>query len=132
MTARLTELLRSGVRLDFSDPDRPIFRVSPGQRDRVGPLLTPDQKAETQRVLRHAAQYRQIVLRIFTMTQGETADVPEARAALQQEHRLTDELGVPLADLLRAQAAEDYTARTRLCPLCGGVPHDRQCRGDGW
>lgn len=125
-TTALADLLRAGVRLDFSgDADRPIFSILPEHRPRVDALLTPDAKAETQHVLRQVAAYRQSVLRVYRlMAEGGLADLTEARRALQEEWRLVDDLGPRLTDLIRATAAHDYATRTGLCPLCGEARHD--------
>lgn len=126
MTIALANLLRAGVRLDFSaDPDRPIFSILPQHRAQVAAVLTPDAKPETQHILRLVATYRQIVLRVYRlMAEGGLADLAEARLALQEEMRLHDDLGPRLTALIRGAAAEEYATLTGLCPLCGEPEHD--------
>lgn len=126
MTTALADLLRAGVRLDFSvDPDRPIFSILPEHRPRVAALLTPDAKPETQAVLRLVATYRRTVLDLFALNaEGGLADLTTARQLVQDEMRLHDDLGPRLAALIRGAAGEEYAARTGLCPLCGEARHD--------
>ena len=126
VTAELAALLRAGVRLDFTaDPRGPIFRVRPPERPRLDALLAPTVKPVTQAALRHAAEYRRVLLDMFAMNaQGPDADLDAARQAVQEEMRLVDELGVPLADAVRAQVAPEYARATGLCPRCGSPEHD--------
>lgn len=127
MLARLAGLLRDGVRLDFRDPARPDFIVPRGApvRDQVTALLTPAAKPETRHALALIAAYRAVCLTLFGLNaQGPQASPQDATEALQQEWRLVDTLGVALADMIRTQAAEDYSATARLCPYCGGTEHD--------
>jgi hypothetical protein len=126
-TAQLAGLLRDGVRLDWRDPARPDFIVPRGSsvRDQVTALLTPTAKPQTRHALAIVAEYRAVCLTLFTLNaQGAYANIAEACEAVQHEYRLVDTLGPDLADLIRAQAAEDYTAQAHLCPRCGGPEHD--------
>lgn len=132
LTAELTDLLRSGVRLDFSDARGPIFRVDKTLRSRVDALLAPACRSETQAVLQRMTAYRDALLVMFsfiTLEATRTVVPLEAleqwRAAYQQEIRLTDDLGTDLSDALRAQVALDYRHTTGLCPLCGNEEHAR-------
>lgn len=123
MTA-LAGILRNGVRLNFRDPARPVFMVPPAHRAEVAALLTPEAKPQTRHLLARVAEYRVICLTLFGLNaQGAQADRQVAQDALQHEYRLVDTLGVALADLIRTQAAEDYTAEAHVCPMCGGPEH---------
>lgn len=121
----LAEVLRSGVRLDWRDPEKPVFVVPPARRTAVAALLTPEAKPQTRHLLSLVAEYRAVCLALFALNaQGEHADPAQARAAMQEEYRLVDCLGVDLADLIRARVAADYTAEAHVCPMCGGPEHD--------
>jgi hypothetical protein len=123
VTAQLAAALRAGVRLDYSaDPQRPAFRVLPAQRSLVTVLLEPATKPETQRMLRLVAAYRAVLLRLFALAaEGGGADVEvRARAAVQEELRLHDDLGPELARLILSATEQEYTAATQSCAYCGG------------
>jgi hypothetical protein len=119
----LADLLQDGVRLDYTDPDRPEFRVLPKDRARVAALLTAGQRAATHRALRTIATYRKTLLTIFTLTATNQADPAAACDAIQSEMALHDDLGVRLASLIRATAIADYTAQTKRCAYCGHPDH---------
>jgi len=115
--------LRGGVCLDYSsDPRRPEFRVTSEQRSLLAPLLAEDVKPELRRVLGLVAEYRAILLQIFTLAAaGATASRGEGRAAIETEIRLHDELGPELAKLILAAAEREYSESTGLCAYCRGL-----------
>lgn len=123
----LADLLRDGVRLDFTaDPAKPTFRVRPQHRSLVAALLEPATKPQTQQALRQIADYRFTLLRIFTLTvEGATADPAACQQAVQNEMRLHDDLGPRLAGLIRTETVTEYGTTTGRCAYCGGSDHDR-------
>lgn len=119
VTARLADLLLDGLRLDYTDPARPEFRVLPHHRAEVAALLAPATRTETQHALRAAADYRGILLRIFDLI-AQDADTTTER---QEQCRLHDDLGPRLAEMIGAAASAEYSARTQRCAYCGGPEH---------
>jgi hypothetical protein len=128
----LASALTAGARLIFApDPARPVFDGSAETRARLEALLTPEAKPTTQALLHHAVTYRGVLRRIFRgMTDPVTVDEAEARDLINGERRCVDELGVALADAVRAQIAEEWTGETGRCPWCGGLAHDTGDKGD--
>jgi hypothetical protein len=123
VAAHLAAALRAGVRLDYSgDPQRPVFRVPRAQRSLVTVLLEPGNKAETQRVLGLVAAYRAVLFQLFALAAegGGAAVATRARAAVQEELRLHDDLGPALARLILRATEQEYTAATPSCAYCGG------------
>jgi hypothetical protein len=126
---QLTEAMRAGVRLEFApDPERPVFRCPPGAKALLSPLLEANARPTTQALLRHAVEYRRVLLRYFRLTAQWNAwnatVASEAVMLLDRERRWVDDLGVRLADAVRAQVAEEWRTSTGLCPICGGAPHE--------
>jgi hypothetical protein len=126
VAAELAAVLDAGVRLRFApDPTRPVFHApDAGLRAQLAGFLTPETKPTTQALLRHAVTYRGVLRALFRGL-AEPAPVTDrtARDLLNAERRCVDELGVPLADALRTQVAEAWTAETGLCPWCGDAAH---------
>jgi hypothetical protein len=132
VTSVLADLLHAGVRLDFTDPEKPTFRVLPEHRSVVAALLTPATKAQTRYILGQIADYRGALLQIFAlMAEGATADPAACRKAVQEEMRLHDDLGPRLAGLIRSETVGEYEAVTGRCAYCGGIGHGRVA-GDTW
>jgi hypothetical protein len=126
VATQLAAVLDAGVRLRFApDPTRPIFHApDPGLRAQLAGLLTPETKPTTQALLHHAVRYRDVLRALFRgIAEPATVDDITARAWLNTERRCVDELGVALAEAVRAQVVESWTAETRLCPWCGGAQH---------
>jgi hypothetical protein len=127
---QLAAALTAGARLVFTpDPERPVF-ACPAEgpaRALLFPMLAGNTRREVHQLLRRAVAYRQVLWRIF---EGNAAGISEsdARALLDGERRLVDELSVPLADALRRQVGRDWANSTGFCPRCGGVQHEK---GDG-
>jgi hypothetical protein len=119
VTAQLADLLRDGVRLDYTDPERPDFVVLPAHRARVRALLGPDVRPATQRALRAIAAYRAALLRIFDAIARDA----DPGADLDHQARLCDDLGPRLASLIGDDAATAYTEQTGRCAYCGGPEH---------
>jgi hypothetical protein len=133
VATQLAAVLEDGARLRFApDPARPVFHAPDARlRARLEDLLTPETKPTTQALLRHAVRYRDVLRRLFHAL-AELAPVAEAeaRVLLNAERRCVDELGVALADAVRAQIAEEWTTETGLCPWCGGPAHRPGDTGD--
>jgi hypothetical protein len=126
VAGQLAQVLRDGVRLDFGrDPERPIFRCADGDRPRVERVLTPEAKPEVQRLLRHAAQYRQHTRALFTRHPSWQALLhdPEWRRHRVEERRLIDELGLDLAVQLMRAIAQEWFEETGRCGFCGGATY---------
>lgn len=127
VAAQLAAVLEAGTRLVFApDPARPVFQCPDSlRRTQLEALLTPAPvRAATQALLRHAVTYRGVLRRLFAAMADPGVGEPAPTASLlNAERRCVDELGVALADAVRAQVAEEWAADTGLCPWCGGPQH---------
>jgi hypothetical protein len=120
VTADLVRLLEGGVRLDFGDPEKPVFDgVRPIHRSTLDPLLTPARKPATQHALRHVVRYRQTLLAMFMATATPTTTPATARQLWQDYAGLVDNLGPRLAEILFERIADEYERVSGRCALCG-------------
>jgi hypothetical protein len=126
VAGQLAAMLDAGVRLRFApDPARPVFHApDAGLRAQLVGFLTPETKPTTQALLHHAVTYRGVLHGLFRgMAEPATVTEAAARDLLNAERRCVDELGVALADAVRAQVATDWTVETGRCPWCAGAVH---------
>jgi len=73
-------------------------------------------------VLGLVAAYRTVLFQLFALAAegGGAAVATRARAAVQEELRLRDDLGPALARLILSATEQEYTAATPSCAYCGG------------
>jgi hypothetical protein len=120
-TQILTELHRRDVEV-----------VAVGDRIRWRPkdAVTPDlldalaeQKAELLRLLPLVADYRTLLRRAFALNGGPTAPASQCGVVVNEEVRLSTNLGPALAKaIFRAERAA-WEASTGRCAVCGEDPH---------
>ena len=134
VATQLAAVLEAGTRLVFApDPARPVFQCPDARRrTQLEALLTPEPtRTATQALLRHAVTYRGVLRHLFAaMADPAPGDAAEAARLLNAERECVDELGVALADAVRAQVAAAWTLETGRCPWCGDPKHESGDTGD--
>ena len=116
-TTLLTDLCQRGVRLRLTD-DRLRILVP---RDALTPDLRQTMlavKPQLIRLLELTEEYRRLLRQAFKADRPD-ADSPAARRRFADEQaRLVDELGPPLAGALVALEARAWLVETGTCPAC--------------
>jgi hypothetical protein len=113
----LTDLCQRGVRLRLTE-DRLRILVP---RDALTPDLRQTMlavKPQLIRLLEMSEEYRRLLRQAF-QTEKQATDAQAARRRFADEQaRLVDELGPPLAEALVALEARAWLVETGVCPAC--------------
>jgi hypothetical protein len=119
----LADLWQRGVVLRLSDDGNRI--VAPPNR------LTPElrvrlirEKAEILKLLAFVTDFRALIRNAFAVMVDHASSQQGLRELADDQARLTDELGVPLATAIRDEEARQWRQETGLCPVC---VEDKDC-----
>ena len=114
----LAELWQRGVVLRLSDDRSRILvrrsQVSPELRARLA-----QDKPEIIKLLAFVDEYRALIRNAFAIMVQSAATHSGLSVFIEDQARLTDELGVALTSAIRDGEARQWRRETGLCPVCG-------------
>ena len=114
----LAELWQRGVVLRLSADGSRILPRSRLTRELQGRLA--DDKPEILKLLAYADEYGALVRNAFAILLDYGSSRQGLRELADEQARLIDELGTPLASAIRDAEARRWRLETGLCPVCRG------------